>query len=371
MKTVCIDIGPATSPAPGTARFVQEQCSALLKLDVPWKWRLLSDSPDNLVFRSFSHLDRVVIPGRSRWRRAAFSLQRETKGADLVFGSAYFVPWWGPPSVANFFDSNIYEHFSTWVASGRLLNALLLRVLCDLCVLRARKLFVLSEYCAAYLRRRFPSAASKFVVIPPGCPAPASQPVGHRPTWAGNLDGPFLLYVGTFSENKNQRRLIEAYIQLQTLGRELPTLVVIGPCDDDFRNRFISTAISKSSNPAAIILPGRVSDEDLAWAYYNAASYIQPSIAEGFGLPVVEAMSYGLPVACSNTTSLPETAGGAALLFDPLSTGSIGGAIESMCFDVKLRGELKRLGDQRWREFTWQNNASQLATEIEKTLSGL
>ncbi|MFA7345483.1 MAG: glycosyltransferase family 1 protein [Terrimicrobiaceae bacterium] len=368
MNTVSIDVGPATSPAPGTARYVLEQSRHLLMLDVPWNWKILVDSTENPIFQEFEHLNRVVVPGKSLWWRATFFLQQAARGSDLVFSPAYFVPLSGPPVVSNFFDSNIYEHFGTWVSSGRLTNALLIRLLCDFAIYRSRKLFVLSDYCATYLRRKFPRARSKFVVTPSGCPIPLACPARHHPKWASGLNTPFLLYVGAFSENKNQRRLIEAYVKIQKSRSDLPPLVVIGPCPLDFMASAIAPAIKASPVPDKIIVPGRVTDADLAWAYTNALAYIQPSIAEGFGLPVVEAMSYGLPVACSNTTSLPETAGGAALLFDPFSTPSISEAIHLMVSDAPLRQKLKDLGTTRWRQFTWRTNANLVASEIGKIL---
>lgn len=336
----------------------------MLSREVPWKWKVVVDSESNPILSEFPHLGPVIVPGRSRWRRGTFSIARHSREVDLVFGMAYFVPWSGPPAVANFFDSNIYEHFGTWVASGKLANALLLRVLSDWSVLRSRKLFVLSEYCAKYLTRRFPSASGKFVVTPPGCPSPRHCLASYRPQSSSFPSRPFLLYVGTFSENKNQRRLVEAYVRLQRSGLDLPPLVLIGPCDRPFHEKAIRPAIQQSPDPSRIHLPGRVSDDDLAWAYANALAYVQPSIAEGFGLPVVEAMSHGLPVACSDTTSLPETAGGAALLFQPTDCDSIAGALQRISSDEPLRRRLIDQGAKRWRDFTWQRNVDKVLEEI-------
>lgn len=365
--TVGIDLAPASSGAPGTARHVAEQARALFALDLDWQWKPLIESQNNPLTTEAAGRHPLVVSGKSVWRRATFAVGRgwQKAGCAIGFSTAYFVPWKGQPVVANFFDSNIYEHFDTWVKSGRLLNAMLIRVLSDYAVRRSRRLFVNSHYCADYLRKRFPGQAGKFVVAPPGILAPITKKVEQVPRWATGLRKPFLLYVGVFSENKNQRRLIEAHA---LLGEGAPALVLLGPCDGDFKRRFIEGTISHSKNGGDVILPGKVSEEELNWAYQNALAYVQPSIAEGFGLPVVEAMSHGLPVACSNTTSLPETAGPAALFFDPLDPVSISAALQTLAFDVPERERLKVLGSTRWQEFTWQRNASIVATEIEGVL---
>ena len=119
------------------------------------------------------------------------------------------------------------------------------------------------------------------------------------------------------------------------------------------------------------MLPGVVSNDDLAWAFQQAMAYLQPSFMEGFGMPIIEAMSYGLPVACSNTTCLPGTAGGAALLFTPDQLDSIGEIVLALWQDASLRDDLRKRGLERASQFTWEKHALIVAGEIEKTLRQL
>lgn len=363
---VGIDLGGASSPAPGTARHVAEQARALLSLDLPWTWLPVVESRENPLWKEIQHLGPVEVSQGSRWRRASFEVGQawSEAGCAMGFATAYFVPWNRQPVVANFFDSNIYEHFDTWVKSGRLANALLIRLLSDYAVRRAGRLFTNSHYCRAYLQKKFPRQAEKFVYAPPGIVAPTERVITERPAWAAPLQKPFLLYVGVFSENKNQRRLIEAH---RLLGSDAPELVLIGRCDEDYRRAAIEPALNETGG-AKVILPGGVSQDELVWAYQNALAYVQPSIAEGFGLPIVEAMSHGLPVACSNTTSLPETAGEAAVLFDPLNPTGMAAAMRGLIDSASVRENLIALGRERWPEFTWKKNAEIVAGAIEETL---
>ena len=156
---------------------------------------------------------------------------------------------------------------------------------------------------------------------------------------------------------------------LQGRYPDLPALILAGPCPEDYRQAVIAPALKRLPRPAEVLMPGRISNEDLAWGYAHALAMLQPSIAEGFGLPVIEAMSLGVPVACSNTTSLPETAGGAARLFDPFDPVSIQQTVQELWQDAVLREKLAALGRERSRAFTWRQSAEKIAKEIERQLS--
>ncbi|HOO40830.1 MAG TPA: glycosyltransferase family 1 protein, partial [Syntrophales bacterium] len=111
---------------------------------------------------------------------------------------------------------------------------------------------------------------------------------------------------------------------------------------------------------------GRVPEGDLPGLYRGALALIFPSLYEGFGLPVVEAMACGTPVLTSNTTSLPEVAGDAALLVDPTSVEQIKGGIERLCSDPELRRMLSEKGLQRVKLFKWENVADKVKTVLQK-----
>ncbi len=144
--------------------------------------------------------------------------------------------------------------------------------------------------------------------------------------------------------------------------------MLIGPCPEDYRS-YIDPILQRLRYPAQVILTGRIPSEEVSWAYANAYAAVQPSIAEGFGLPIIEAMSFGLAVACSNTTSLPETAGGAARLFDPFDPLKISEAINELSQNAALKEKLSALGLQRSRVFTWRQSAEKVASEIERQLT--
>jgi glycosyltransferase involved in cell wall biosynthesis len=116
--------------------------------------------------------------------------------------------------------------------------------------------------------------------------------------------------------------------------------------------------------------PGWVSDEDLEGLYAAATCFVFPSLIEGFGMPVLEAMERGLPVACSNAASLPEVAGDAVRYFDPLDEAEIAAALAELIEDAELREKLASAGRERARLFSWERTARLTAESYERAWAG-
>jgi alpha-1,3-rhamnosyl/mannosyltransferase len=141
------------------------------------------------------------------------------------------------------------------------------------------------------------------------------------------------------------------------------TLVVLGypsAFDDDLR---------AAADGARVTFSDWVSDEDLEGLYQLATCLAFPSLAEGFGLPVLEAMQRGLPVACSNATSLPEVAGDAALLFDPYDVEAMASAIGRLVGDPALRQELAAKGHEQAARFSWEKTAAGTVESYRRALA--
>ncbi len=348
---------------------VEHQARALLTMDVEWDWvlvatpRVLADSP---FFGSF---DPIVVSDAPLSYHVFWRLGRlwSKSGCVLGLATAFFAPLLGPPVLTNYFDANALHEVRDERHLREYLKSFVVRNLVRFSLRRSRALFILSNYGRSRMVEANPASASKWVVAPCGLPPVGPSP-DRSPEWSKQLKGPFILYAGAFSENKNQRRLIEAWDKLRRQNEMCPNLVLIGPAPESYLREVIQPERTRTAHPEEVIIPGFVSSEDLAWAFRKAHSYIQPSFAEGFGLPIVEAMSCGTPVACSDSTSMPEVAGNAAILFNPANVESIAEAMEMLVFDEQRRTQLKAAGLKRAKLFTWKRHADIVAGRIREEL---
>ena len=167
----------------------------------------------------------------------------------------------------------------------------------------------------------------------------------------------FILTPGSLSRNKNTLRLLAAMRILKERGRR-ESLVLLGDKEDPEFDR-VSAGVRRLGLDGTVLFPGFVPREDLP-AFYNAASLVAyPTLYEGFGLPVLEAMACGTPVVTSNNSSLPEVAGNAALLVDSRKPEEIAVALQRLLADEALRNELSSRGILRARQFTWEKAAKE------------
>jgi glycosyltransferase involved in cell wall biosynthesis len=164
--------------------------------------------------------------------------------------------------------------------------------------------------------------------------------------------GNYLLYVGSRGAYKNFNSFIKAIHPLISENSNL-SLVCVGG------GTFTSTELKlfKTLNISTKIYQYSLEDRELAEFYKNAIMFIFPSLYEGFGIPILEAFACKCPVVCSNTSSLPEVAGNAAIYFDPYNYESILKSVEKVYFNPNLRDELIRKGVERVKDFSWHDTA--------------
>ena len=171
------------------------------------------------------------------------------------------------------------------------------------------------------------------------------------------ISHPFFLYVGANEERKNLVRLREAFRQLQSDGTPSSELIICGP-----------EAPVEPAEPGVRWL-GRVSDAELRALYHAARAFVFPSLYEGFGLPVLEAMASGTAVLCSRATSLPEVAGEAALYFDPLDVSALATSLRRILTDDGVRDQLIEKGLQQAARFRWAETARLTLAAFERLLN--
>jgi alpha-1,3-rhamnosyl/mannosyltransferase len=209
------------------------------------------------------------------------------------------------------------------------------------------------------LVKRVPSAASRTRVIPLAAGAPFfdAHPDGVARRYG--ITRPYVLATGTLEPRKNLRRLIEAFAGLDPALRESHELVLAGA--EGWQTRETLEAIGR--NAGLVRALGHVPEADLPSLYAGATIFAYPSLREGFGLPVLEAMAAGVPVLTSDVSSLPEVGGEAVVYADPYSVESIRAGLRQLLEETALRERLAKEGRERAATFRW-SDAAKITLEV-------
>jgi alpha-1,3-rhamnosyl/mannosyltransferase len=347
--TIGIDARAAAEVPAGRGRTVRELLRALSAREDPHRYVLYAREP-----WTGAELDE-----RFQWREIAahdpwwhLLAARRANGECDVFLStnSYLTPWFlRIPAVPIVYDLATFE--PSMRPNRR--SAVIERLTLGRAVQRSAALLAISQATADALCARFPAARGRTVVVHLGAAPVAVSELGAEQ--AAELPRPgFVLAVGTLEPRKNLPRLVQAFQSLDGALQQAHPLVVVGALGWETGE---TLAALRSLGTRARML-GFVSDEALAELYARCAAFCYPSLGEGFGLPVLEAMSAGAATITSNVSSLPEVGGDAAVYVDPYDTPSIAAGIERVLSDDALRAELRETGPRRAAEFSWERFAA-------------
>lgn len=353
--TIGIDARAATEVKAGRGRVVRELLRQFATRRDPHRYRCYAreewDEPldDRFTWSLIAARDPF-------WHaRTAMAVNRE---CDVFLSSNSYltVLMVRVPSVVAVHDLLAFDPKTQPAASVALIERLTLRP----GVSRARAVWCVSAATARALTARIPAVQPKVVVIP--LAAATEEDAGEARDAETALPEPgFVLAVGTLEPRKNLPRLVEAFASLPEQLQEQHPLVVVGA--KGWRTGPTLAAL-RSLGERCLIL-GHVSDLELAELYRRCAVFCYPSLGEGFGLPVLEAMAAGAAVVTSNLTSLPEVGGSAVEYVDPTSTQSIAEGLTRLLESPERRSELGALARARAARFSWSETAARVLDLLE------
>jgi glycosyltransferase involved in cell wall biosynthesis len=224
---------------------------------------------------------------------------------------------------------------------------------------RADHIFTVSNYSKTQIMEVLGTAESKISVIHCGVDAGFHQNGDSSDSKSAvdllGISRPYLLYVGNLKPHKNVATLLRAFAQLRNAGKIPHSLLIVGD-DVRWKRSIVEECVRLGIRSSTVFAP-YISAELLPKIYAGADLLVMPSMAEGFGLPVLEAMACGTPVLSSNAASLPEVGGDAALYFNPASHEELASQIMHVLESSDLRESLCGLGLQRATKFSWQESA--------------
>jgi len=179
-----------------------------------------------------------------------------------------------------------------------------------------------------------------------------------------SITQPYLLYTGASDPRKNLPRLIESFAQLPPRIRASHQLVLGGGMPADHIENLRRVAAAHGLSPEKAVFTGHISDNDMAGLYRDAKAFVFPSYHEGFGLPVLEAMQFGLPCVASNRSSVPEVVGMPEALFDPFSVDSVAQALSKVLTDEPFRKRFVAHCPSQVAKFTWKSSAARALSAL-------
>lgn len=351
----------------GTEGYSLHLIRALLRLDGTHRYRLYFDrTPPPGLFPEGTSEPRV-IPLPRLWTHVRLALEVARHPPDVLFVPAHVLPVMGTRrSVVTVHDLG-YLYFPE---AHRWLDRLYLAMSTRWNTWRATCVLTDSEATRRDLIMRYRVPAGRIRVAYPGWdenlwrPAAPAQVAEVKARYG--IGGDYLLYLGTLQPRKNLVRLVEAFSRV--LGASSHShhelyLVLAGRQGWLYQDLF--DTVRRLGLEPAVVFTGYVADEEAVPLMTGARAFVYPSLYEGFGFPLLEAMACDVPVVCSTTSSLPEVAGDAALLVDPNDVEGLAQALQRILVDDALRGALVARGRRQITRFSWDRCARQVKAVLE------
>ncbi len=299
---------------------------------------------------------------RSPWRRIIWEQTRLaalSRGLDLLHGLAFASPLaCACPAVVTVHDLSFYRYPQAF----RRFNRSYLGWITRISVRKAARVIAVSESTRRDVIALCGVSPERVVVVPNGvsgefCPADARTIAEFRRR--NGLPERFILFVGTLEPRKNIERLLEAYARMigGRAAGDAPALVIAGA-----KGWFYDAIFARAERLGLadrVIFPGFVPADELPWWYRAAELFVYPSLFEGFGLPVLEAMACGTPSITSNVSSLPEVAGDAAVLVAPEDSAALAAAMARVLDEPALAAQMAAAGLRQAARFPWTRTAQE------------
>ena len=361
---VAINARVLAKPEPaGVSRYTKQLLLALSNRDDDIEYLVFGVESLPEPLRGAPHIENAAVaptvpsgPRVQFWEQV--TLPRKLRGydVDLLHSTAGFSPvLTDVPTVLTVHDISPITH-PEWFSGG---YATLYRALTPFALRSADHVVTISAFSQSEIERTYPWTRGTVSTVHNGLtpiPDDETDPVDGLDT------GSYLLFVGSLNPRKNVSRLLDAYEQYRRRVDDPLPLVLAGSQRDVF------AAVDRPPIDDVHAL-GFVPDAQRNWLYHNATALLFPSLYEGFGLPIIEAMDCATPVLTSNVGAMAEVADDAAVLVDPTDTDAIAAGIERIATDDSLRATLVDAGRRRAEQFTWASTAAEMVTVYRRVAS--
>lgn len=355
----------------GIGQYAFELLSQLHKLETEnLQFRVyLKDAPNEHMPKESKNWKYTIVGPRKFWTQVGLplNLYLEKNKPHVFFSPTHYAPRFSPiPTVISIMDMS-FEYFPELFNKNDLYQ---LKNWTRYSAKKAAKILTISQASKNDIIKFYGISEDKIVVTPLGIRQELKTEnlkfKMKQITEKYKIDKPYILFVGTLQPRKNIERLIEAYskLKIENLKFKDLDLVVIGK--KGWLYEPILAAPEKYNVKDQVRFLDFVTDDDIPAFYKNAECFVLPSLYEGFGLPVLEAMRYDCPVITSNVSSLPEAGGDAAIYCDPENTEDIAEKIEKVLSDSALQEEMVKKGREQVKKFSWEKSAKKTISVLQE-----
>lgn len=314
-------------------------------------------TPQTPPFSTENRLNRIL------WEQTVWPWHIWRRQPDLIHGMAFALPLLTRcPAVVTIYDLSFLHYPEQFPALQQRYLAAQSRWACR----RARRVITISEATRQDVHTFFGVPLAQIDVVYPGVDsayAPQEETAVTQFKKGRGIDGRFILHVGTLQPRKNIPTLLQAFAQLEDRTMKLVLIGGKGWLFDE-----IFAQIQQLGVEERVLFPGYVPDAELPLWYASADLFVFPSVYEGFGMPVVEAMACGTPVVASNSSSIPEAVGKAGLLFEPHNPSELAERIVSVLQNSQLSAKMRQLGLEQARRFSWARAGRETAVVYQTAL---
>ena len=326
------------------------------------KKAVLTAGPQTTIVHTRWPTERPLL--RIVWEQLAWPLSAARRKLDLLHSMAFVTPILSPcPTIVTVYDLSFIYYPDRYPALRRSYLTSQTRRSCR----AARRVVAISESGRQDVHRLFGVPLERIDVVKPGvgsvfCPRPAAEVETFRRR--EQLPGEIILHVGTLQPRKNIPVLIEAFARLQRSDLELVLVGGKGWYYEEIYDRVKSLGLQRQ-----VRFTGYVPDADLPLWYNAAAALVFPSIYEGFGMPVVQAMACGTPVIAANTSAIPEVTDQAARLFNSQDIAALSDHMTAVLEDPQLANTMREQGLIQARKFSWEQAGRDMDAVYQRALT--
>ena len=360
-----VDARPLSYDLTGIGVYLKHLLEALQKIDDRNHYFLLSNGLINLTLnnRKWSKIEGTTTKRllSTLWMQLRVPVIADEKGINLFWSPRHHLPLFLPSCIKTVVTIHDITHL-LFPATMSLPNLLLERLLMGSSLKKADSVIAVSNSTALGIAEHYPVYPEKIVTIYSGKPT-LPDAIKESANLPLNLPKRYFLFVGTLDPRKNLLRVLNAFEQIDPQVHDIHLVIVGG---QGWKNRQFYQQLNTNQNKNRVVMTGFVSRLQLKLIYENAVCLLFPSLYEGFGFPILEAMSCGSPVITSRTASMPEVAGDAAMLVDPIDTGAIASAMLEIMTNTALRDTLITKGYQRLDNFSWEKCAQETLRVFER-----